>query len=384
MAAATGVVVLLATGYSVVRQLKDDAAYRDGHEAYQRADCVAAIDEFDSVINAYRIVTVGDTVERAERERAECKAFEVAAVWQRAGNKPRALASYVQFVHGRPAGPLTDAARARVTDLLEEPDLAEVATEPSCRVLDLLRKNAMVGPETGPGIHSACGTALTEAHDLDQALDAYAGLFADYPTHRIAAEAEGLIVRDARWCGHLAMTTIRQDPVLAARGELYPTLLANCATAPAVWAEDAENAAEEFLQKYPGHPRTGEVTVALARSMTKLALENGDKVDWQPYPDGSAGPNEAVIFAHNEGVVPYRIALSGPDGRVVTVDACATCRPLPRAEGESCGDHANLKRIVVTPGEYDVVLAHGVPRYAITRWILRPGRSYFFCLTPFR
>ncbi|HEU5475276.1 MAG TPA: hypothetical protein VFV67_31925 [Actinophytocola sp.] len=380
LGAAAVVVLLLVVGYTGVRLLMDNGAYADGREAYERADCATAVAEYDSVINGYRIVTIGDTVRLAESEKAECQAFRVAADKQQAGDRPGALVSYVKFVPDRPTSPLTEAARTRVTELLEAPG---IATLESCDVLDLLRRNKMLGPDNGPGIHSACGTAFAEAHDLSRAVVAYARLFTDYPDNRIAAETEELIAKDLRWC--TSLPRVRDDRVLSARGELLPNLLANCATAAAnVNDLDSKEAAEEFLKKYPGHARTAEVTAAFARLLNKIAREDGRELGGSPQAIGRAGPNEAVILLHNDSAELLRIALAGAQARVETVDACPTCPPSPKAENNICRDQAVLKRIVVTAGEYDVAFTHGDNesrvRDSFAHWNLRGGTEYFVCI----
>jgi hypothetical protein len=45
-------VLLVATGYTVVRHLIDNSRYRSGHDAYQHADCADAIGHFDDVLSA--------------------------------------------------------------------------------------------------------------------------------------------------------------------------------------------------------------------------------------------------------------------------------------------------------------------------------------------
>src|SRR6185436_9709250 len=125
-----------------------------------RADCAAAVSEFDSVINGWRLVTLGGTVRRAESEKAECLVFREAADRQQAGDKPAALTAYTRFVPGRPASPRTDAARKRVGELFGGPDLAALATVESCGALDVMRTEKLLVADSAPGFHAACGATL--------------------------------------------------------------------------------------------------------------------------------------------------------------------------------------------------------------------------------
>jgi hypothetical protein len=81
------------------------------------------------VIGSWLPVTLGDTVRRAESEKAECLVLGDAADLQQAGDAPRALASYARFLPGRPKTPLTDAARSRIGVLCGQPEVGKLATD---------------------------------------------------------------------------------------------------------------------------------------------------------------------------------------------------------------------------------------------------------------
>ncbi|HEU5106954.1 MAG TPA: hypothetical protein VFT95_00115, partial [Micromonosporaceae bacterium] len=374
--------VLLVVGYTAVRFLVDLGTYDDGHAAYERADCAAAVAEYDSVINGWRLVTLGDTVRRAESEKAECLVFREAADRQQAGNGPGALAAYAQFVPGRPQSPLTDAARKRVTELFAGPDLAKLATVESCDALDVMRTEKLLVAESAPGFHAACGAAFAQAHQTTKAVTTYARLFTDYGDHQVAAETEAKVAADTAWC--LELDRVRADPVLSVRGGLLSGLLATCATAPTTPDSVAKKNAEELLQKYPGHPRTAEVLAALARLINKAAREVPGANDIGPAQlTRSVGGNEAVIMVYNDSDDPLQVAFSGPQPRVETIDPCPSCTIKPPGDN-ICRDAATLKRIVVAAGEYDV--AFTTPddevrtRDAFAHWSLQPGKEYFACL----
>ncbi|HEU5471265.1 MAG TPA: hypothetical protein VFV67_11475 [Actinophytocola sp.] len=388
LGAAAAAVVLLVVGYTGVRFLVDLGSYHDGHEAYQRADCAAAVGEFDSVIGGWRVVTLGGTVRRAETEKAECQAYQAGVDKWADGDGPGALIAYVRFVPGRPASPLTEAARKRIAEIFDRADFTTFATVDTCNTLDVMREQKMLVPDSAPGFHAACGEAYAIAHQATTALGAYARLFTDYADHEVAAATEAKIAADTRWCAELDQ--IRADKVLSVRGDLFPGLLATCATAQTTTDPMVETHADEFLKKYPGHPRTGEVLGALARVLNKTARQGGTELSAPP-PSRSVGGDKAVILLHNDSDDPLRIALSGPEPRVDTLSACPTCTVLPDAGNRFCRPEAVLQRIVVAPGEYDVSFTRpgngssiaGV-RDSYFHWSLQPGKEYFACVGTFQ
>ncbi|HEV2781237.1 MAG TPA: hypothetical protein VGX25_17790 [Actinophytocola sp.] len=381
--AATLAVALLAAGYSVVRYLLDSGSYEDGHAAYQRADCAAAIGHYDDVITGWRLVTIGDTLTRAESEKAECQAFQVAVDRQHTGNPSGALAAYAAFLPDRPPSPLTDAARNRIAELFKLPDLARLASVDSCDTLPTLRDRKLLDPAVAPTFHAACGAAYTAAVDKPKALATYSRLFADYGQDRVAADTEATMLKDTIWC--LELDKFRNDPILAARTDLLPGLLNTCSRAQTTPTPTAIAEAEEFLKKFPGHRFTPEVIATLATLVNKQARADSAAKDLGvPEPLRTVGGNKAILVVHNDSTELMRIALSGPDPRVETIDGCPNCPDVTGEGNQFCRDQATLKRIELEPGEYDMAVdspeaSRTAAAYA--HWVLQPGKEYFACYT---
>ncbi len=378
-------VALIAVGYTVVRLVVDNSTYGHGHDAYQNGECGIAIERYDSVINGWRLVTLGSTVSRAQTEKAECQPFRDAADRQRTGNLSGAIAGYVHFLNGRPHSPLTDLARHRITDMFDKFEPAKLATAESCDMLPQLRDADLLSTKA-PGFYSACGTAYLKVGNWDSAVKTYSKLFADFGKEQAATDAAAAIAADTTWCFELAR--VRADSVLSTYGELFPALLSNCAKASTTNLDEAIKDAEEFLRRFPGHRLTGEVTGTYAILLNKQIRGDGQGKDFGGAEEtGTVGGDKAVIMMYNDSPEIMRIALGGgPEPRVEEIAACSTC-PLeaPNAPQKVCDRQATLQRIVIAPGEYDFAddfpKAGKPTRGGFGHWSLKAGKAYFACFS---
>ena len=54
-----GLLIMVAVAYNAIRFFLDQNSYSKGHQAYLQADCVVAVQHFDSVIDGWRLVDIG-------------------------------------------------------------------------------------------------------------------------------------------------------------------------------------------------------------------------------------------------------------------------------------------------------------------------------------
>jgi hypothetical protein len=374
-------VVLIAASYTVVRYLIDNSRYRSGHDAYQHADCAVAVNHFDDVLSAWRIVQVGGTVGRAESEKAECLVFEEAVKKHDSGNASGALVAYTTFIPRRPPSPLVDAARARVAELLKQRPPADLATVETCETLPTLRELKLLDPTLAPAFLAACGNAYAHANEREKARAVYSRLFQEFSTDKVSAETEAQLLKDDSWCPWLS--DLRNDLTFAALKDLIPGLLVTCAKAPTALPRDAILYTRDFLKQFPGHRFAPDALATLAAMINKAARTDPSAHDFgQEHPDGTIGGPKAVIMLYNDSPEKLGIALSGPEPRVEDVDPCPNC-PVnpPGSTNNICRKAATLKRIVITPGEYDMALdfTDSKTNGGYAHWTLQPGKQYFAC-----
>lgn len=373
------VVIVVAASYVLVRYLVNVGSYHDGRAAYERADCAAAAGHFDDVINSWRLVAVGDEVGRAERDKAECLAFQVAPSRQQNGDEPGALAAYAGFLDGRGASPLTEIARQRVATLFDRPDPSTLATVDSCDRLNVLRGQGLKPPAA---FHAACGRIYLDAGRKDDSIRAYVLLFRDFGQEEAATAAEADIIAQSRWC--VELDRFRNEPTLVGRPDLLPGLLAAC-TKTLSMAEGLE-IFEEFLKKYPGHRLTAQLMANFAARVndgvrSQVGSRHEEKFLTRTRRVG--GP-EASLVIFNDAPSTLRIAFAGPEPWVVELPPCDNC-PGPTSDPDPiCTEKGPSQRIALMPGEYDVAEvfldapANGMGgNYAHVR--LDAGQEYFSC-----
>jgi hypothetical protein len=375
------VVVLVAAGYVLVRYLVNVGSYHDGRAGYDRADCLAAVPHFDDVINSWRLVPVGDEVLRAQQDKAECQAFQVAVDRQRDGDDPGALAAYADFVHGRVASPLTQAARDRITALFTRPDVGPLATLDSCDQLGVLRGEKLVPTAGAAPFHAACGHTYLDANRKDDSIGTYVLLFRDFGQQDAATVAESEIVKERRWC--VELHRFNDQPALAGRAELIPGLLSQCAKT--LSATEGSRLAEEFLKRFSGHRLTAEVMGTFAARVNEEVRADTVSRPADEFVEqiGSAGGDKATLVLFNDGPGVLRLAFSGPEPRVEDLPSCPDCPTPPATERNPiCSEKGPSRRITLAPGEYD--LAQTLPyvhdiagNYGHAR--LDAGKLYFTC-----
>ena len=142
------------------------------------------------------------------------------------------------------------------------------------------------------------------------------------------------------------------------------------------------NIDEEFLSRYPNDPRASDVESALARSIVASSKSSSAGTIPAPNLSGITAGGSAVVIARNDSPNRLRIALSGPDGRVEELPACASCTTYSSFGPLSCPDLGPVGRYTVTPGQYDVVV-QSISDTSVTPWTgtwnLGSGDEYSSC-----
>lgn len=371
-------VVLVAVGYTGIRFLIDNSTYHDGHAAYERADCPAAITQYDDVISSWRIIQPGGTVDRAESEKKECLAFQDAATRP---DDPGIIAALSAFLTDRPQSPLTDAARHRVTDLFNRPDLTKVASPTSCDIVDKLRSQQLIPAPITPAFLAACGKSYLFTGNTTEALKAYTKLFHDFPKDKVATDAETELRQETRWC--IELDKFRNEPTLSARPDLLPGLLVTCIPQLTLDDDDAVALAQEFLKKYRGHHFTPDLLTAISKRINTSTRDDKQSTDFSALPPGrTIGGDKAILEIANDAPNILWIVVNGPEPAFEEIDACPTCTIDDSNKPTLCNPASPTKTIVLVPGEYDFGMmspttAHTSGGYA--HWTLQAGKQYSAC-----
>jgi len=183
--------------FSVLRYLGDRSLYAKGHEAYLRADCDAAIDAFDDILEAWRAYDFAAVVPLVERERAECGAFQTAVDEQEFGNLAGAIFAYNDFLDDYNAGPLVSAAKRRIQSIFEETPVDELASGEFCDQIDALQRKKLIPEQDSrlPTLLYQCGQNYQTTRDYSNAVKMYDKFLAAYPGHSLASAVEDALIR---------------------------------------------------------------------------------------------------------------------------------------------------------------------------------------------
>jgi hypothetical protein len=370
--------------YSGVRFLLDRSSYSRGHQAYQQADCEAAIGHFDNVINGWRMADFGDYAALARVEKDQCQAFQEAVDKQQAGNSSGALVAHTAFIISHEGSVLADAARTRIESLFEMAGPAALASQESCGWLEtILGKNLMPRREDNlPAFYLGCGKVYDAANDWQDSYALYVLILSNYPSHPAAAGAEASLLGNFTACGDIG--SLKNNSLIASRTEFLPRLYFNCGQAYEI-ERDWTNAAtmyENFMADFPGHARAAEAETALARTIVEQADSAGAGEIAAPERSGSTSSGSTVVVIQNDSPERLRIVFSGPESKVEEMEACSSCTTYTGSGPLFCPELGPIARYTLPPGTYNVVVEatsnRGVEAWRGS-WDLVDGDEYSSC-----
>lgn len=260
-------IALASAGYTAFRYVTDRANYEQGMEHYQRGECAAAINRFDSILSGWRLIDIGGYANLAGQRRAECVPFQAIVDKHESGIYRTALVEYIDFVQNPSSSILADAARQRIASLFEQVAPVQLASQQSCERVDILRsQNLIPQPDVyAPSFYFACGQVYDILYDWERSYKLYQTILTRHSQHAVAPDAERALLDNPAACmQHSAL----QNTIIAARPDFMPALSYRCGWMYAK-LEDWENAFrmhEYVLKNYPNH--------SLASSAAHALLDN--------------------------------------------------------------------------------------------------------------
>lgn len=196
-----GLIVVLfvaAILFSAVRYFLDQRTYNEAHQAYQQADCEAAIRSYDKLLSTFRLADFGQGYEAlAQQERIECQAFQDAAERQTSSDPGGAILAYNDFMHNYGDSPLTQEASNRVASVFTQTDAQTLATEGLCDQLESLEQGNLIPQKDSnlPGLLYACGQTYEATENYSGAVQVYERILNDYPGAVAGTEVEDALAR---------------------------------------------------------------------------------------------------------------------------------------------------------------------------------------------
>jgi tetratricopeptide (TPR) repeat protein len=222
-----GLLTMIAVLYNGIRFFLDQNDYNKGHQAYLQADCTVAIQRFDSVLNAWRLLDIGGFPSRSAQEKAECLPFQAAVEKQQAGDLGGAMIGYLSFIQDYNNSALRETARSRGAALFGQAGTSGLADAQSCGSIDSLQAEQFISqPDVNlPPFYLSCGQFYDRTGDSRGSADMYEKLLTEYPNNSLAEQAKVLLMANPEACKE---SESLKNSVIAAQNEFMPSLYFRC------------------------------------------------------------------------------------------------------------------------------------------------------------
>lgn len=198
------VLILIFIGY---RYLVDRSNYSKGHQSFSQSNCNVAINYYEKIINSWRLVDFADYESLANKEIAECQAYQAAVDKQNSGNPSSAIIYFFDFINTNPNSLLIESSYSSIKSIFLETNADALAAEGLCNQLDTLEEQSLIPQKNQilPELLFECGKTYEGIGYYNQAMDVYDRFIRMYPDHQLSSVVEDALARsiiaDARATG---------------------------------------------------------------------------------------------------------------------------------------------------------------------------------------
>ncbi|MDX2229996.1 MAG: tetratricopeptide repeat protein [Leptolyngbyaceae cyanobacterium bins.349] len=187
-------------GYFWLVDASRQRTFDEGIQAYEAADCAAAIAKFDHVIGDDLASSDPDDLgARAQAKKVECQTFQTVKAGKSATTK---LANAAQFVQKYPDSQLTVPLRQAIAPAVQKASAKTLATPSTCQRLTVIETKDLIANPQIPALYQACGEVFSATKKLPQAIALYEKFLDQYPNHPLTDNIKQAyakaIVRDAK------------------------------------------------------------------------------------------------------------------------------------------------------------------------------------------
>lgn len=181
--------------------------YQQGNNAYQQADCKAAIPEFDKAINQLLPMDFDDYQARAKAQKSECLKLQAAQQKQEKAQFLPALLDYNNLVKAHPNSPLVETAKIQSQKVFSPNNLPSLAQHSVCsNIIPFIERELIPNTEEViPALYKNCGQNYANAKQYGQAMVMYETFLKEYPNHPFLASIKKdlgtIMIADARQKG---------------------------------------------------------------------------------------------------------------------------------------------------------------------------------------
>lgn len=193
-----GIVIALAvTGIpSIVQKFLDRQKYESAIQNYEMGSCVTALEQFNQIVSAFRLVDVGDYVLRSQQKIAECEFFNKALKSQKDEDFELSLLNYAKLaVYDNSA--LLEPTRENVRYLFQKAKIDSLATLNVCDRLGVIASSKLL-PKSDYRLqllYVKCGKVYEENKSYERAIFIYEKFLKDYPKHSLTENVKQSLAR---------------------------------------------------------------------------------------------------------------------------------------------------------------------------------------------
>ena len=371
--------ILVGLVHGAVRYFSDKPIYEQAHAAYLIGDCDKAIPLYDEIIHKFRTLDFREIKEKSISENSDCSLFRVAA--------KEGVGGLHQFTLDFPDSQLIEVAAVKASGLLhgvtDDSDLSLVVGGNSCDIQDLLEAAGWLTPEdTLPLYLYHCSRYLAQQSQPEAAFERVSLLMHDFPGHPLTEQVWASMADSPDFCGILE--NIETLEISAERQQSLPEIYLTCG---ANYQNDGDLAGaaavyQTFLEKYPGHASTEEVSRVLAELLVANAKASGSGTIERPDSSGWAPSGVARVVIQNDSPHQLKLVFSGVDARIETLEPCPTCMDYSTIGPVYCPEEGPMETYELTPGTYEVLVEAsdegGVIPFTGT-WELQGGNEFYSC-----
>ncbi len=261
---------IMIVAYTVIRYFIDLINYNNGHQAYQQANCTAAIISFDNIINGWRMVDLGGYTSLAQQEKSECLSFQAAVDKEKTADFSAALIAYADFISKYSDSILVKTARIRSVALFEQTNPSTLASLESCKKLDTFLEMGIFSQHDDilPPFFFACGQVYDKANNYQSSFAVYVLILTKYPNHSLADQVEASLLANPISCEEI--DSLQTNSAITSRVNFIPTLYYSCGQAYEKKSlyTNAFEMYKMFLLEYPEHWLFPKIETALLANPT--------------------------------------------------------------------------------------------------------------------
>lgn len=190
------IALLITSVLSIVRHFSDRTKYESAIQFYRKKDCGVAIEQFNQIIYAFRLIDAGDYVSTAKEKKAECEFYKDALSAQENGKFELALLNYAK-VAVYDDSILFEPIQKKLRELFQKAKVTSLATSQTCSRLGVLSEQNLL-PKSDPNLPSLyleCGKLYEAKKGYSKASATYEEFLKQYPDHPMAKDVKQSLAR---------------------------------------------------------------------------------------------------------------------------------------------------------------------------------------------